>query len=126
MNWITTSYSFHKPFCLVKSSQTSHELVAYTIPVNNSELTELISHDSTMALQVKKKDGMVKMQGSKEGRKGQLAIDAEIFEITPAFHVVEVKKKSGDTAEYMKFCDQGLKPSLKDIVWTWQGNEQNM
>ncbi|KAF3632027.1 hypothetical protein FXO38_23185 [Capsicum annuum] len=64
------------------------------------------------------------MQGSKQGRKGQLEIDAEIFEITPAFHVVEVKKKSGDTVEYMKFCDQGLKPSLKDIVWTWQGNEQ--
>lgn len=64
------------------------------------------------------------MQGSKEGRKGQLAIDAEIFEITPAFHVVEVTKKSGDTAEYRKFCDQGLKPSLKDIVWTCQGNEQ--
>ncbi|XP_059284908.1 CBL-interacting protein kinase 5-like [Lycium ferocissimum] len=68
------------------------------------------------SFKVKKKDGMVKMQGSKEGRKGQLAIDAEIFEITPAFHVVEVTKKSGDTAEYMKFCDQGLKPSLKDIV----------
>ncbi|XP_015161263.1 CBL-interacting serine/threonine-protein kinase 20-like [Solanum tuberosum] len=70
------------------------------------------------------KDGTVKMQGSKEGRKGQLAIDAEIFEITPAFHVAQVTKKSGDTAEYRNFCDQGLKPSLKDIVWTWQGNEQ--
>ncbi|KAM3306694.1 CBL-interacting protein kinase 5-like isoform X1 [Capsicum chacoense] len=86
-----------------------------------SRLEEVASMGS---FKVKKKDGTVKMQGSKQGRKGQLEIDAEIFEITPAFHVVEVKKKSGDTAEYMKFCDQGLKPSLKDIVWTWQGNEQ--
>ncbi|KAK6793264.1 hypothetical protein RDI58_006717 [Solanum bulbocastanum] len=76
------------------------------------------------SFKVKKKDGTVKMQGSKEGRKGQLAIDEEMFEITPAFHVVQVTKKSGDTAEYRNFCDQGLKPSLKDIVWTWQGNEQ--
>ncbi|KAK4733160.1 hypothetical protein R3W88_007421 [Solanum pinnatisectum] len=86
-----------------------------------SRLEEVASMGS---FKVKKKDGTVKMQGSKEGRKGQLAIDAEIFEITPAFHVVQVTKKSGDTAEYRNFCDQGLKPSLKDIVWTWQGNEQ--
>ncbi|CBI30698.3 unnamed protein product, partial [Vitis vinifera] len=71
---------------------------------------------------VKKKDGTVKLQGSKEGRKGQLAIDAEIFEVTPSLFVVEVKKTAGDTLEYKKFCNQDLKPSLKDIVWTWQGN----
>uniref|UniRef100_M1BB62 non-specific serine/threonine protein kinase n=1 Tax=Solanum tuberosum TaxID=4113 RepID=M1BB62_SOLTU len=62
-----------------------------------SRLEEVASMGS---FKVKKKDGTVKMQGSKEGRKGQLAIDAEIFEITPAFHVVQVTKKSGDTAEY--------------------------
>lgn len=73
---------------------------------------------------VKKKDGMVKMQCSKEGRKGQLAIDAEIFEVTPSLHVVEVKKAAGDTLEYQKFCNQDLRPSLKDIVWAWQGGEQ--
>lgn len=71
-----------------------------------------------------KKDGTLKLQGSKEGRKGQLAIDAEIFEITPAFYVVEMKKTSGDTLEYKEFYNQDLKPSLKDIVWTWQGGEQ--
>ncbi|KAH0760398.1 hypothetical protein KY290_016471 [Solanum tuberosum] len=86
-----------------------------------SRLEEVASMGS---FKVKKKDGTVKMQGSKEGRKGQLAIDAEIFEITPAFRVVQVTKKSGDTTEYRNFCDQRLKPSLKDIVWTWQGNEQ--
>ncbi|KAL5575217.1 hypothetical protein UlMin_016916 [Ulmus minor] len=71
-----------------------------------------------------KKEGAVKLQGSKGGRKGQLAIDAEIFEVTPAFYVVELKKTAGDTLEYKHFCDHDLKPSLKDIVWTWQGCEQ--
>ncbi|KAF3452135.1 hypothetical protein FNV43_RR08232 [Rhamnella rubrinervis] len=68
-----------------------------------------------------KKDATMKLQGSKQGRKGQLVIDAEIFEVTPAFYVVEMKKTAGDTLEYRKFCDQDLRPSLKDIVWTWQG-----
>ncbi|XP_042755932.1 CBL-interacting protein kinase 5 [Lactuca sativa] len=69
-------------------------------------------------------DGTVRLQGSKEGRKGQLAIDAEIFEVAPSFHVVEMKKLSGDTLEYNNFCNQELKPSLKDIVWTWEGEQQ--
>ncbi|RRT67015.1 hypothetical protein B296_00029473 [Ensete ventricosum] len=70
---------------------------------------------------VKKKAGSVKLEGCKQGRKGQLAIEAEIFEVTPAFHVVEVKKSYGDTMEYQKFCDHDLKRYLKDIVWPWQG-----
>ncbi|XP_022720387.1 CBL-interacting serine/threonine-protein kinase 20-like isoform X3 [Durio zibethinus] len=78
----------------------------------------------TESFSMKSKDGKVKLQGSKEGRKGQLAIDAEIFEVTPSFYVVEMKKTAGDTLEYKNFCNQELKPSLNDIVWTWQGNEQ--
>lgn len=78
----------------------------------------------TESFSFKKKDGTVMLQGCREGRKGLLAIDAEIFEVTPSFFVVEVNKKSGDTLEYKEFCDQELKPSLKDIVWAWQGNEQ--
>lgn len=78
----------------------------------------------TERFKVKTKDGTLKLQGSKEGRKGQLAIDAEIFEVTPSLYVVEVKKTAGDTLEYNKFCNQDLKPSLKDIVWTWQGDER--
>ncbi|KAJ4976082.1 hypothetical protein NE237_001188 [Protea cynaroides] len=73
---------------------------------------------------VKKMDSLVKLQGKKEGRKGHLSINAEIFEVTPSFHMVEVKKASGDTLEYNEFCNQELKPSLKDIVWAWQGGEQ--
>lgn len=86
-----------------------------------SKLEEIAEMES---FKVKKKDGLVKLQGSKSGRKGHLAIDAEIFEVTPSFHIVEVKKAAGDTLEYQKFCNQELRPSLKDIVWTWQGGDQ--
>ncbi|EEF40081.1 CBL-interacting serine/threonine-protein kinase 20 [Ricinus communis] len=78
----------------------------------------------TESFSFNKKDGKVKLQGYKEGRKGQLGIDAEIFEVTPSFFVVEMKKTSGDTWEYKDFYDQELKPSLKDIVWAWQGSTE--
>ena len=78
-----------------------------------------------LRLKVKKKDGgLLKMEGSKAGRKGLLGIDAEIFEISPYFHMVEMKKSSGDTLEYKKMLKQDIRPALKDIVWTWQGEQQ--
>ncbi|KAJ6823206.1 CBL-interacting protein kinase 2-like [Iris pallida] len=77
-----------------------------------------------LRLKVKKKDGgVIKMEGSKEGRKGVLAMDAEIFEVTPSFHLVEIKKTNGDTLEYQKMWKQGVRPALKDIVWAWQGDQ---
>ncbi|KAL8108184.1 CBL-interacting protein kinase 5-like [Apium graveolens] len=81
----------------------------------------------TESFNVKKtQDGKVKLQGCKQGRKGQLAIDAEIFEVAPSFHLVEMTKTSGDTLEYCKFCNQDLRPSLKDIVWTWQSDKHQV
>ncbi|XP_062166077.1 CBL-interacting protein kinase 2-like [Alnus glutinosa] len=78
-----------------------------------------------LRLKVKKKDGgLLKMEGSKAGRKGLLGINAEIFEIAPLFHLVEMKKSSGDTLEYQKMLKQDIRPALKDIVWTWQGEQQ--
>uniref|UniRef100_A0A1D1ZH08 non-specific serine/threonine protein kinase n=1 Tax=Anthurium amnicola TaxID=1678845 RepID=A0A1D1ZH08_9ARAE len=75
-----------------------------------------------LRFKVKKKDGgIMKLEGSNEGRRGVLAIDAEIFEITPSFHLVEIKKSNGDTLEYQKIWKQDLRPALKDIVWAWQG-----
>lgn len=78
-----------------------------------------------LKLKVKKNDhGVLIMEGTKLGRKGVLAIEAEIFEVTPSFHLVEIKKTSGDTLEYQKLWNQGIRPALKDIVWAWQGEQQ--
>ncbi|KAF8042071.1 hypothetical protein BT93_A0616 [Corymbia citriodora subsp. variegata] len=77
-----------------------------------------------LRLKVKKKDGgVMKFEGTKAGRKGLLGFDAEIFEIAPAFHLVEMKKSSGDTIEYQKVLKEDIRPALKDIVWTWQGEQ---
>ncbi|KAI4332544.1 hypothetical protein L6164_017445 [Bauhinia variegata] len=87
-----------------------------------SKLEEVAKTESKF--KVVKKNGTVSLQGSKVGRKGQLGIDAQIFQVTSSLHIVEVKKSSGDTLEYRQFWDQDLKPSLQEIVWTWQGCEQ--
>ncbi|KAK6779906.1 hypothetical protein RDI58_022090 [Solanum bulbocastanum] len=77
-----------------------------------------------LKLKVTKKDGgLLKLEGSKEGRKGVLSIDAEVFEVTPNFHFVEMKKSNGDTIEYKKTMIKDIRPALEDIVWTWQGDE---
>ncbi|KAJ1410361.1 Serine/threonine-protein kinase, active site [Sesbania bispinosa] len=66
---------------------------------------------------VKKSDTKVRLQGQERGRKGKLAIAADIYAVTPSFLVVEVKKDNGDTLEYNQFCSKELRPALKDIVW---------
>ncbi|KAG8067703.1 hypothetical protein GUJ93_ZPchr0005g14749 [Zizania palustris] len=77
-------------------------------------------------LTVKKKEGgVLRMESASEGRKGVLSIDAEIFEVTPSFHLVEIKKNNGDTLEYQNLWKQDMKPALKDIVWAWQGEHQH-
>lgn len=73
---------------------------------------------------MKREMGLLKLEGSNEGRKGILSIDAEVFEVTPTFHLVEVKKSSGDTLEYQGIMEKEVRPALKDIVWTWQGDQQ--
>lgn len=72
----------------------------------------------------KREPGLLKFEGTKEGRKGILCIDAEIFEVTQTFHLVEMKKANGDTLEYQKMLKDGIRPGLQDIVWVWQGEQQ--
>ncbi|KAJ7966261.1 Non-specific serine/threonine protein kinase [Quillaja saponaria] len=72
----------------------------------------------------KVKDFKIKLQGKSEGRKGRLSVTAEVFEVAPEVAVVEFSKSAGDTLEYAKFCDEDVRPALKDIVWTWQGDSE--
>lgn len=86
--------------------------------------TKLEDIAESLELKVKMKDGgLLKMEGSNRGRKGALAIDAEIFEFTPSFHLVELRKCSGDTLEFRNKLQEDVKPALKDIVWAWQGKQ---
>lgn len=91
----------------------------------NTILSKLEDIAKRLRWTVKKKDGgVIQFQGSKVGRKGHLGMEAEIFEITPLFHLIEMKKTSGDTIEYQKMLKEEIRPALKDIVWTWQGKPQ--
>ncbi|KNA09551.1 hypothetical protein SOVF_152570 [Spinacia oleracea] len=65
---------------------------------------------------VRTKDCKVNLEGSKEGTKGPLTVQAEIFELTPSLCVVEVKKQGGDKGEYEDFCNQELKPGLQNLA----------
>ncbi|XWS65559.1 hypothetical protein CRYUN_Cryun05aG0124100 [Craigia yunnanensis] len=76
-----------------------------------------------LKLKIKKDGGLLKIEGSSGGRKGALAIDAEIFEFTPSFHLVEMRKSSGDTLEFRKMLQQDVRPAPEDIVWAWQGEQ---
>lgn len=78
-----------------------------------------------LRMKVKKKDGgLMRFEGLKEGRKGFLSIDAEIFQVTPSFHLIELKKSNGDMLEYQKILKEDLRPALQDIVWVWHGEHQ--
>ncbi|CAH9138587.1 unnamed protein product [Cuscuta epithymum] len=75
----------------------------------------------SLKLNLTKRDaGVLRFEGAKEGRKGTLSIDAEIFELTPAIHLVELKKSNGDLLEYDQIINDGIKPVLEDIVWAPQ------
>lgn len=72
----------------------------------------------------KKEAGLLKFEALTEGRKGVLSIDTEIFEVTPSFYLVEMKKSNGDTLEYQKILKEDIRPALQDIVWVWRGEQE--
>ncbi|GFQ07474.1 cbl-interacting serine/threonine-protein kinase 5 [Phtheirospermum japonicum] len=68
------------------------------------------------------KDFKLRLVGPTEGRKGWLSVTAEVFKVAPEVTVVELSKFSGDTLEFIKFREEDIRPALKDVVWTWQGD----
>ena len=101
-----------------KKREEREELRFATTRSASSVISKLEEVGKAGKFKVKKSDSMVRLQGEASGRKGKLAIAAEIFAVTPSFLVVEVKKDNGDTLEYNQFCSKELRPALKDIVWT--------
>ncbi|KAF5725870.1 CBL-interacting protein kinase 9 [Tripterygium wilfordii] len=101
-----------------KKREEKEELRFATTRPASSVISRLEEVAKSMKFNVKKSETRVRLQGQESGRKGRLAIAADIFAVTPSFLVVEVKKDSGDTLEYNRFCSNDLRPALKDIVWT--------
>jgi len=63
----------------------------------------------------------LKLQGENPGRKGQLAIATEVFEVTPSLYMVELRKSNGDTLEFHKFY-RNISNGLKDVMWKPDGS----
>ncbi|RCU61686.1 hypothetical protein SETIT_J025400v2 [Setaria italica] len=71
---------------------------------------------TTLGFRVQKKNYKLRLEKIEAGKKGNLNVAAEILQIAPSFHVIEVRKGEGDTLEFHKFC-KDLSKTLKDIVW---------
>jgi 5'-AMP-activated protein kinase, catalytic alpha subunit len=67
----------------------------------------------------KKNNGVVKVQGRREGRNDVLQFDVEIFEITQSHYLVVMKQTGGDSLEYWKLLEEGIRPALKDSRLAW-------
>ncbi|KAH6827631.1 SOS3-interacting protein 1 [Perilla frutescens var. hirtella] len=66
-----------------------------------------------------------KDQGSFRLEEGTMSIDIEIFQISPSFHLVQMNKCSGDFIEYQHLLSQNIRPALKEVVWSWLGEQQH-
>ncbi|KAL9259795.1 CBL-interacting protein kinase 32-like protein [Drosera capensis] len=69
-----------------------------------------------LGFDVHKKNYKMRLENMKAGRKGNLNIATEVFQVAPSLHLVEVRKAKGDTLEFHKFY-KNLSSSLEDVVW---------
>ncbi|KAJ1379760.1 Serine/threonine-protein kinase, active site [Sesbania bispinosa] len=128
----TTMNAFHiislsegfdlSPLFEEKKREEREELRFATAGTPSRVISRLEEVAKAVKFDVKSSDTKVRLQGQERGRKGKLAIAADIYAVTPSFMVVEVKKDNGDTLEYNQFCSKELRPALKDIFWTSSEN----
>ncbi|KZV44441.1 CBL-interacting serine/threonine-protein kinase 3 [Dorcoceras hygrometricum] len=69
-----------------------------------------------LGFDVHKNNYKMSLQNMKSGRKGNLNVATEVFQVAPSFHMVEVRKARGDTLEFHKFY-KNLSTCLEDVVW---------
>ncbi|CAB4313928.1 unnamed protein product [Prunus armeniaca] len=61
-----------------------------------------------LGFDVHKKNYKMRLENMKAGRKGNLNVATEIFQVAPSLHMVEVRKAKGDTLEFHKFYRTSL------------------
>ncbi|KAI4308267.1 hypothetical protein L6164_031359 [Bauhinia variegata] len=69
-----------------------------------------------LGFDVSKKNYKMRLENVKAGRKGNLNVATEVFQVAPSLHMVEVRKTKGDTLEFHKFYKK-LSTGLEDVVW---------
>ncbi|XP_040991797.1 CBL-interacting serine/threonine-protein kinase 3 isoform X1 [Juglans microcarpa x Juglans regia] len=78
-----------------------------------------------LGFDVQKKNYKMRLENVKAGRKGNLNVATEIFQVAPSLHMVEVRKAKGDTLEFHKFY-KSLSTCLDDVVWKTEEDMQEM
>nr|TKS10480.1 hypothetical protein D5086_0000082780 [Populus alba] len=76
-----------------------------------------------LGFDVHKKNYKMRLENVKAGRKGNLNVATEIFQVAPSLHMVEVRKAKGDTLEFHKFY-KNLSTCLDDVVWKTEEDMQ--
>ncbi|XP_057778562.1 CBL-interacting serine/threonine-protein kinase 9 [Salvia miltiorrhiza] len=90
----------------------------------NEIMSKIEEAAKPMGFNVNKRNYKMKLQGDRTGRKGQLSVVTEVFEVAPSLHMVELRKTGGDTLEFHKFY-KNFSSGLKDIVWTAESNSND-
>ncbi|KAL0370301.1 UNVERIFIED_CONTAM: CBL-interacting serine/threonine-protein kinase [Sesamum angustifolium] len=78
-----------------------------------------------LGFDVHKKNYKMRLENIKAGRKGNLKVATEVFQVAPSLHMVEVRKAKGDTLEFHKFY-KNLSTCLEDVVWKTEEDMQEM
>ncbi|KAK8345526.1 hypothetical protein V6Z12_A07G155000 [Gossypium hirsutum] len=82
----------------------------------NEIISKIEEAAKPLGFNVHKQNYKMKLKGDKSGRKGQLSVATEVFEVAPCLHMIELRKTGGDTLEFHKFYKQ-FSSGLKDVVW---------
>ncbi|GAV67386.1 Pkinase domain-containing protein/NAF domain-containing protein [Cephalotus follicularis] len=91
----------------------------------NEIMSKIEEAAKPLGFNVDKRNYKMKLKGDKTGRKGQLSVATEVFEVAPSLHMVELRKTGGDTLEFHKFYNS-FSSELKDIVWKSEGNTEEL
>ncbi|GAA0169106.1 hypothetical protein LIER_23659 [Lithospermum erythrorhizon] len=78
-----------------------------------------------LGFDVHKNNYKMRLENVKAGRKGNLSVATQVFQVGPSLHMVEVRKSKGDTLEFHKFY-KNLSTGLEDVVWKTEEDMQQM
>uniref|UniRef100_A0A1J3FTX8 non-specific serine/threonine protein kinase n=1 Tax=Noccaea caerulescens TaxID=107243 RepID=A0A1J3FTX8_NOCCA len=114
---ISSSNQFSLENLFAKQAQLVKKETRFTSQRSASEIMSKMEETAKpLGFNVRKDNYKIKMKGDKSGRKGQLSVATEVFEVAPSLHVVELRKTGGDTLEFHKFY-KTFSSGLKDVVW---------
>ncbi|VFQ94060.1 unnamed protein product [Cuscuta campestris] len=86
-------------------------------------ITKIEEAVKPLGFDVSKRNYKMRLENIKAGRKGNLNVSTEVFQVAPSLHLVEVRKAKGDTLEFHKFY-KNLSTCLEDVVWRTEDDMQ--